>query len=108
MCWGFKICKYGNYLCMSKSVKILKFQPKQKEVLSQEEIIKVFGGLVRLIQKSAELTAFEKAKNRFNYYEERLNKTTAELNKRNKQVEELLKLNEELIIQLNSKNNVNY
>lgn len=93
---------------MEKDVKILKFQPKQKDVLTQDEIIKVFGGLVRLIQKSAELSALEKVKNKIDGYEQKINKTTAELNKRNRQVEDLLKLNDELIMQLNAKNNVNY
>ena len=93
---------------MEKDVKILKFQSKQKEALSQEEIVKVFGGLVRLVQKTAELNAFEKAKTRLDYYEQKLSKTTNELNKRNKQLEELLKINEQLILELNAKNKVNY
>lgn len=88
---------------MEKEIKILKFQPKQKDVLSQEEILKVFGGLVRLVQKSAELSAFEKSKKQIEYYTKKLNETTFELNKRNKQVEELLDLNNQLISQIQSK-----
>ena len=73
--------------------KILKFQYKPSEILTTEEIMKVFSGLVRLIQKSAEYSATAKT----DYYISKLNETTAELNKRNRQVEELLKLNEELL-----------
>ena len=82
------------------NVKIIKFEQRNKEVLSNDEIMKVFGGLVRLIQKSAEYNAFEKVRCKFDYYIKRLNETTAELNKRNNQVDELLKLNEDLIRQL--------
>jgi len=88
---------------MEKNVKILKFQAKEKELLSQEEILKVFSGLVRLVQKSAEYTAFEKAKSKIDYYSQKYNEVVVELNKRNKQVEELLELNESLIVSLNQK-----
>lgn len=89
---------------MKKSAKILKFQPKQKELLSNDEIMKVFSGLVKLIQKTAEYNAAEKAKAKVDYYNERLSQTTIELNKRNKQIDELLKLNDELICKLTNKN----
>lgn len=88
---------------MKKDIKILKFEPKQKDILSNEEIMKVFGGLIRLIQKSAEFNAGEKVKTQIDYYNKRLNETTLELNKRTGQVNELLKLNEDLIKQLNGK-----
>jgi len=88
----------------NKDINILKFQPKPKEILTNDEIDKVFAGLVRLIQKSAEYNAYEKAKSKINYYNKRLNETMIELNKRNLQIEELLKLNEELISKLNDKN----
>ena len=65
--------------------------------------MKVFGGLIRLIQKSAEFNAGEKVKTQIDYYNKRLNETTLELNKRTGQVNELLKLNEDLIKQLNGK-----
>ena len=89
----------------NKDVNIIKFEPKQKSVLSQEEIMKVFAGLVRLIQKSAEYTAMEKLKSKLEYYIERLNQTTLELNKRNKQLNELLELNESLIAQIQNNEN---
>jgi hypothetical protein len=82
------------------NAKIIKFEQKHKEILSNDEIMKVFGGLVRLVQKSAEYNAVEKVRCQFDYYIKRLNETTAELNKRNNQVNELLKLNEDLIRQL--------
>lgn len=87
-----------------KCIKILKFEPKQKEVLTNDEIMKVFGGLIRLIQKSAEFNAGEKVKSQIVYYDKKLNETTLELNKRTNQLEALLRLNEELINQLNMKN----
>lgn len=86
---------------MGKDAKILRFQPKQKDLLSQEEIMNVFAGLVRLVYKSAEYSAYEKAKLKIDYYNQKLNETLIELNKRNKQVEELLELNENLISSLN-------
>ena len=88
---------------MEKDIKILKFQQKHKEVLSQDEIIKVFGGLIKLVQKTAEFNAIERVKSRIDYYEQKLNKTAVELNKRNKQIEELLDLNNQLIEQLQAK-----
>ena len=90
---------------MGKDIKILKFQPKQKELLSNDEIMKVFVGLMKLIQKSADYNAMEKSKAQVKYYNERLNETMLELNKRNHQIEELLKLNDELISKLSCKNN---
>ena len=88
----------------SKENKILKFEAKPKEILSNEEIMKVFSGLIRLIQKSAEYSAGEKVKSQMDYYNKRLNETTVELNKRTGQVNELLKLNEDLIRQLTQEN----
>lgn len=91
---------------MGKDIKILKFQTKQKELLTEEEIIKVFSGLVRLIQKSAEYNAFEKAKSKIDYYVQKYNQVVNELNKRNNQVEELLDLNNSLIAKLNQNNEI--
>ena len=88
---------------MKKDIKIIKFEPKQKDILTNEEIMKVFSGLIRLIQKSAEFSAGEKVKTQIDYYNKRLNETTLELNKRIGQVNELLKLNEDLLKQLNGK-----
>ena len=88
---------------MKKDIKIIKFEPKQKDILTNEEIMKVFSGLIRLIQKSAEFSAGEKVKTQIDYYNKRLNETTLELNKRTGQVNELLKLNEDLLKQLNGK-----
>ena len=88
---------------MKKEIKILKFESKQKDILTNDEIMKVFGGLMRLIQRSAEFSACEKVKSQIDYYSKRLNETMVELNKRTGQVNELLKLNEDLIKQLNEK-----
>lgn len=96
---------FVNYLIMEKyKTKILKFETKPKEILTDEEIMKVFGGLVRLIQKSAEYNAKEKVKMQMEYYNKKLNETTIELNKRSNQVDNLLKLNEELITRLVEEN----
>ena len=88
-----------------KSSKILKFQPKQSELLTQNEIMKVFSGLVRLIQKSAEYNAQQKVKTQLDYYKQKLSETIVELNKRNNQLEELLKVNDELLVALNNGKN---
>lgn len=88
---------------MERNIKILKFQKKQKEILSEDEIIKIFVGLVRLVQKSADYNAAEKIKNNINGMQQKLEETNQELKKRTIQVEELLKLNNDLIQQLNSK-----
>ena len=88
---------------MERNIKILKFQQKQKEILSEDEIIKIFVGLVRLVQKSADYNAAEKIKNNINGMQQKLEETNQELKKRTIQVEELLKLNNDLIQQLNSK-----
>ena len=86
---------------MKKSeIKILKFETKPKELLSTEEIMKVFSGLIRLIQKSAEFKANEKMKTQIELCNKRFDEAKTELNKRTYQVNELLKLNEELIRQL--------
>ena len=96
---------FVNYLIMEKhKIKILKFETKPKEVLTDEEVMKVFGGLVRLIQKSAEYNAKEKVKTQMEYYNKKLNETTVELKKRCRQVDNLLKLNEELINRLVEEN----
>lgn len=78
-------------------VKILRFEQKQKDVLSTDEIMKIFGGLVRLIQRTAEYNACEKVKERIKSYNN-------EILKKNKQIEELLKLNSELVDRLGSQN----
>lgn len=95
---NYEFC--GNYCDMdNKERKILKFEPKPRELLTDSEIMKVFGGLVRLIQKSAEYNATKKVESQLDYYVRRLNEVTCELNKRVSQVDELLKLNDELIRQ---------
>ena len=88
----------------NKENKVLKFEAKPKEILSSDEIMKIFSGLIKLIQKSAEYSAGEKVKLQLNYYDKKLNETTSELNKRTCQVNELLKLNEDLIKQLTQEN----
>lgn len=88
---------------MKKNCKILKFEAKEKELMTNDEIMKVFLGLIRLVQKSAEYTAFEKVQTKLNYYEKRLNEVTIELNKKNKQLDEILKLNDDLISEINKK-----
>ena len=88
-----------------KNNKIIQFQPKQSELLSQSEIMKVFSGLVRLIQKSADYNAQQKMKAQLEYYKQKLNETIIELNKRNNQIEELLKVNDELLVALNNGKN---
>ena len=88
-----------------KNNKILKFQPKQTELLTQSEIIKVFSGLVRLVQKSADYNAQQKVKTQVEYYKQKLNETILELNKRNNQLGELLKVNDELLSALNNSKN---
>ena len=88
-----------------KNNKILKFQPKHTELLTQSEIIKVFSGLVRLVQKSADYNAQQKVKTQVEYYKQKLSETILELNKRNNQLEELLKVNDELLTALNNSKN---
>jgi len=89
----------------NKNNKIIKFQPKQSELLTQSEILKVFSGLVRLVQKSAQYNAEQKVKTQVEYYKQKLNETIIELNKKNNQLKELLEVNEELLMALNNKNN---
>lgn len=88
----------------NNEVNILKFEPKQKQVLNNDEIMKVFLGLMRLISKNAEYEAIEKVKLKLDNYRSKLNKVTKELKKRTLQVEQLLELNENLLATINENN----
>ena len=76
---------------------ILTFEKKSRELLNDEEILKLFMGFLRLMKKSALYDAELKCREKLNYYSNKLNETVLELNKRSQQVKELLEVNETLI-----------
>ena len=88
---------------MESNIKLLQFQPKQKDILSEEEIMKIFVGLLRLIQKTADFNACEKVKKNIDSMKKQIEELNRELRKRTSQVEELLNLNDDLIKQINLK-----
>lgn len=81
---------------MKNNVKILKFQKKNDDLISDEEIMKIFNGLFRLIKKSAEYSAFKAVEKKIKTDAEKIKSLNEKLSRRDKQLEQLLKLNENL------------
>lgn len=81
---------------MKNNVKILKFQKKNDDLISDEEIMKIFNGLFRLIKKSAEYSAFKAVEKKLKTDAEKIKALNEKLSRRDKQLEQLLKLNENL------------
>lgn len=81
---------------MEKGIKILKFERKKEELLSEDDITKIFMGLMGLMRKSAEYTALKSVEKKLKSDSEKINCLTKKLELRSKQLEEVLKINEEL------------
>lgn len=81
---------------MEKDVKILKFNKKSEDLLTDDEIVKIFMGLLRLMKKSAEYSAIKSVEQKIKNDAKRINDLNVKLEKRTKQLEKLLKLNDEL------------
>lgn len=81
---------------MKNNVKILKFQKKNDDLISDDEIMKIFNGLFRLIKKSAEYSAFKAVEKKLKTDAEKIKALNEKLSRRDKQLEQLLKLNENL------------
>lgn len=81
---------------MKNNVKILKFQKKNDDLISDDEIMKIFNGLFRLIKKSAEYSAFKAVEKKIKNDAEKIKALNEKLSRRDKQLEQLLKLNENL------------
>lgn len=81
---------------MKNNVKILKFQKKNDDLISDDEIMKIFNGLFRLIKKSAEYSAFKAVEKKIKTDAEKIKALNEKLSRRDKQLEQLLKLNENL------------
>lgn len=81
---------------MKKDVKILKFNKKSEDLLTDDEIVKIFMGLLRLMKKSAEYSAIKSVEQKIKNDAKKINDLNVKLEKRTKQLEKLLKLNDEL------------
>ncbi len=81
---------------MEKDVKILKFNKKSEDLLTDDEIVKIFMGLLRLMKKSAEYSAIKSVEQKIKNDANKINDLNVKLEKRTKQLEKLLKLNDEL------------
>ncbi len=81
---------------MEKDVKILKFNKKSEDLLTDDEIVKIFMGLFRLMKKSAEYSAIKSVEQKIKNDAKKINDLNVKLEKRTKQLEKLLKLNDEL------------
>ncbi len=81
---------------MEKDVKILKFNKKSEDLLTDDEIVKIFMGLLRLMKKSAEYSAIKSVEQKIKNDAKKINDLNVKLEKRTKQLEKLLKLNDEL------------
>lgn len=81
---------------MEKDVKILKFNKKSDDLLTDDEIMKIFMGLLRLMKKSAEYSAIKSVEQKIKNDAKKINDLNEKLAKRTKQLEKLLKLNDEL------------
>ena len=81
---------------MEKEVKILKFNKKSEDLLTDDEIVKIFMGLLRLMKKSAEYSAIKSVEQKIKNDAKKINDLNVKLEKRTKQLEKLLKLNDEL------------
>ena len=85
---------------MKESVKILKFNKKPDDLLSDDEVMKIFMGLFRLMKKSAEYTAIKSVESKLKSDARKIRELDAKVAKRTNPVEQLLKLNQELTAQL--------
>lgn len=81
---------------MEKDVKILKFNKKSEDLLTDDEIVKIFMGLLRLMKKSAEYSAIKSVEQKIKNDAKKINDLNVKLEKRTKQLEKLIKLNDEL------------
>ena len=81
---------------MEKDVKILKFNKKSEDLLTDDEIVKIFMGLLRLMKKSAEYSAIKSVEQKIKNDAKKISDLNVKLEKRTKQLEKLLKLNDEL------------
>jgi len=81
-------------------VKILKFNKKREDLLSDDEVVKIFMGLFRLMKKSAEYTAIKSVETKLKSDAKKIRELDEKLTRRTIQVEQLLKLNQELTEQL--------
>ena len=81
---------------MEKDIKILKFNKKSEDLLTDDEIVKIFMGLLRLMKKSAEYSAIKSVEQKIKNDAKKINDLNVKLEKRTKQLEKLLKLNDEL------------
>lgn len=81
---------------MEKGIKILKFEKKKEELLSEDDITKIFMGLMGLMKKSAEYMALKTVEKKLKSDSEKISDLTKKLELRSKQLEEVLKINEEL------------
>lgn len=81
---------------MEKDVKILKFNKKSEDLLTDDEIVKIFMGLLRLMKKSAEYSAIKSVEQKIKNDAKKINDLNVKLEKRTKELEKLLKLNDEL------------
>lgn len=81
---------------MEKDVKILKFNKKSEDLLTDDEVVKIFMGLLRLMKKSAEYSAIKSVEQKIKNDAKKINDLNVKLEKRTKQLEKLLKLNDEL------------
>lgn len=84
----------GNYLHMKEETKILKLEPKRQDLLSEDEITKIFLGLMGLMKKSAEYSAIKKVEQIIKKKSDKIDELSRVLEKRTKQLETLLKLGE--------------
>ncbi len=87
----------NNYIMRKSEIKIMKFKKNQEELLSDDEIVKIFMGLMRLMKKSAEYTALKSVENKIKSDANKIEELNLKLKKRDDQLIELLKLNDDLI-----------
>lgn len=79
---------------MKEETKILKLEPKRQDLLSEDEITKIFLGLMGLMKKSAEYSAIKKVEQIIKKKSDKIDELSRVLEKRTKQLETLLKLGE--------------
>lgn len=79
---------------MKEEIKILKLEPKKQDLLSEDEITKIFLGLMGLMKKSAEYSAIKKVERIIKTKSDKIDELNKVLEKRTKQLETLLELGE--------------
>lgn len=87
---------------MEKEVKILKFNKKADDLLTDDEIMKVFMGLLRLMKKSAEYNALKSVEKKIKSDAKKISDLNTKLEKRTIQLEKVLRLNDELLNKINT------